>query len=392
MGKIEMGPQGPQEQKTEMGPKDREQEKEQIFEAVRSELERDGYHYVEEETVGLLAGDDSEEAWRIREKLAEHGDIYSSSCNEDFSSLVVSIYGMEEERAWALRDKLAEKHPSMYWDAGNRRHFYSVDAAKSTLGVVSERADDVRRKALKDAEFDDGTAYSFGVPFYDRRESQRSEAANAVMFSLRGQDTERAWQLRDEAVKSLLKNNYKKEAQVFFRDDILLKNLVGLDSEKAWEVRDDFAARAINGEKNKYSKKLGVDSLLSSLTGVDSDRAWEIRQESIEKLKTLMEEAKDGNENKVREKKDLQSSLLDSITGLDSEKAWELRQMVIKDNSNLQELLSSQTLYRVKHSLIGVDSPRAGEMLSSIEQKIGPSPNIMRMIKHGGDIRIALFK
>lgn len=311
-----------------------EQRREKELTEIKAKILKNGF--AGESEARLLAGDNSEEAWKIRETILTDGKLYTfTSGRLKFSPLAASIYGMNEERAWTLRDKLIDAGENTYWNDSynsNMRHFHSVEAAKSTLGVVSERANNIRKKALEDGEhLDDSPFAGF------RRQTQREEASRAVLFSLMGQDTEDAWQLRDEAVENCFKDRERDEDESEeykdeLRFELLLDNIIGLDSDRAWQIREEYMEKEIKGKEKEGSRRANLGDLLETLTGLDNDRAWEIREEALEELKALKKREEEDADRKKEywkgERKRLEDCLADSIMGISSPRTQEMLSLI----------------------------------------------------------------
>ena len=139
---------------------------------------------------------------------------------------------------------------------------------------------------------------------WEIRQALKKEARREVILSLRGIDNEQAWKWREKWAKN---PHYP----------ALLESLGGLDTERAWEWRDSLS-------------EAYLPWVLLSLRDVYSDRAWDLRQEHVERapkiiIKTIGRSV-DPRAWELREKsKFYAKEVLDSLSGLDSGPAWSLR-------------------------------------------------------------------
>jgi len=139
---------------------------------------------------------------------------------------------------------------------------------------------------------------------WELRDEIGKQAAREVLMSIRGIDTERAWALREKRAKDL-----------YF--PALLESLSGIDTPRAWEWREKLAEEFLPW-------------VLMSLRGVLSEQAWVLRLEHLSRapkiiVKTLGR-SDDPRAWKLREgAKNFAKEVLDSLSGLDSAPAWSLR-------------------------------------------------------------------
>ena len=174
-----------------------------------------------ESTARCLAGDNSAEAWQIREEL-EKKYIENAGVAE---GLAESLAGMDNEKSWELRERLISKV------------IYNI--FEGLVGVNSERA-------------------------WELREKYKKEMPLAVANSLIGLEYERANKLREEL--SLNKENGRLA---------LLISHVGSNSDLSWELRDELF------EKNPFI----VGSSLARLKGEKAEKFRNRLLNKIEELK-----------------------------------------------------------------------------------------------------------
>ncbi len=139
---------------------------------------------------------------------------------------------------------------------------------------------------------------------WDIRKRCGKRARREVIISLRGLDTDRAWSQRT-----------KKSTRLHY--PALLESLGGLDTERAWVLRD------------KLSEEF-LPWVLMSLRGVTSDRAWDLRAEHIARApKIIVKTLGRSNDARAWDLRDYAKryakEVLDSLSGLDNAAAWKLR-------------------------------------------------------------------
>lgn len=139
---------------------------------------------------------------------------------------------------------------------------------------------------------------------WEMRERINKKGRREVLMSLRGIDSERAWEMREK----------RAQAQYY---PALLESLAGLDTDRAWQWRDQLT--------QEY-----LPWVLMSLRGVRSERSWALREEHIQRapkiiIKTLGS-SDDPRAWKLREAaRFFAKEVLDSLSGMDSGPAWALR-------------------------------------------------------------------
>ena len=188
------------------------------------------------------------------------------------------------------------------------------DALDGLGGIDSERAWQMREQALKTPN-----------PGF---------LLNSVVESLVGLDSERAWQIRDQVYEKVVK-------EMPYSSNVvpLAIGLEGLDSDRAWRMRE-----MIKNQKEDKQHHL----FLVSMGYVDSEKAWQIREQCLET-------------GGIRDKRHIAAYIACSINGLDSEKAWQMREKLLK------EYVGKQSVYGdIAKSLVGLDSERAWEMRARI--------------------------
>ena len=312
----------------------------------------------------FLAGDDSQEAYAIRlaafenlsdkERRARMGAIVNSQSL--LRGLETSLYGMDDDNAWDLRKRMSTV--PQYHHGLDRSTYYLQHATRSTLGLTSAASYEFRLQELNGAITEE-ERYSRTLhgPLLD--------VAKGVSYSLRGQDSEEAWTLRDKAVSSLgIGDRYE------------VSDLIGLDSERAWAARE---------------KSMHQTAWMSSvsITGLDSDKAWALRDRMVKEGSPQygFGHAWEGN-------------FLESLAGVDSDRAWDVRDEKLKEILDLQSHVQSQgdnsreAKYWIKtlrkglvDSLICLkDDERVGDMLKALNV----TPDVVLYVRDGGDVKVAL--
>ena len=230
------------------------------------------------------------------------------------------ISGMDTPDTNAIREKIIDREPSMV--AHGLQGLKSPESMKyrrllcdmepvyvaRSLSGISELPD---LKDLRDRLIDkvpEQMALSIRGSDTDlawqMRDTIGKTAAREVLMSIRGLDNERAWALREKRAKE----------QYF---PALLESLSGIDSDRAWEWRDKLAEEFLPW-------------VLMSLRGVFSEPAWALREEHVDRapkiiVKTLGR-SDDPRAWKLRSAaKHFAKEVLDSLSGIDSAPAWALR-------------------------------------------------------------------
>ena len=174
-----------------------------------------------EAVLGTLGGNDSHEAWRLRERYIARGEEYGEPSY--LGRVVASLRGIEGDRAWALRERLAAGARD---EAGDDLVMAS-HLVKSLRGMAGERAWELRRRYL--------------------------DLVPAVaLASLAGLEGERAWELRQRYVERAPK--------------IVLRSIDGSRDPRAYALRAAHAPR--------------IKEALDSMIGLDDDEAWAIRRDN----------------------------------------------------------------------------------------------------------------
>lgn len=231
----------------------------------------------------FLVGLDHPEADQIREQLLER----------EPALIAYGLRGLRSDSAMKFREQLKRKEP--------------VYVARSLSGMAQDPlAIALRRELARYAP--EPVALSLRgndtEEAWKLRDLLRKEATNEVLVSLRGLDSERAWAFREKKIKS---KHYP----------ALLESLGGIDSEIAWAWRERLA--------DEY-----LPWVLLSLRGLYSDRAWEWRLDHIPRapkiiIKTIGR-SEDPRAWELRDRaKYLAKEVLDSISGLECGSAWSLR-------------------------------------------------------------------
>lgn len=241
-----------------------------------------------------------------------------SGPSPSYTALFLSGIGTPE--ANLLREKIMDREPSM--------------VAHGLQGLVSPESIRFRHR-LKDRESVYVARSLYGLPEIPEITALRSElletAPAEIALSLRGADTELAWQFRDRIGKKAVRE--------------VLMSLRTIDTDRAWELREKRAR-----ERNfpaLLESLSGIDSprawnwreslleeflpwVLMSLRGVYSERSWDLRQEHIERAPKIIVKSLGRSEDprawSLRHfSKHNVKEVLDSLSGLDSGQAWTLR-------------------------------------------------------------------
>jgi len=186
-----------------------------------------------EQVALALKGNDSEEAWELRDILRK----------EAYDEVLVSLRGIDSPRAWELREKKAkEKH---------------YPALLESLGGIDSEISWAWRERLSD-ELLPWVLLSLKGLFSEKAWKWRLEhihrAPKIVIKTLGRSEDPRAWELREKA-KFLAKE--------------VLDSVSGIDSGPAWSLRHAL--------RDKWP-----NTTVSSLgAGNQSERAWNFRWEQL---------------------------------------------------------------------------------------------------------------
>lgn len=183
-----------------------------------------------------LRGNDTEEAWVIRERIRKDAP----------AEILLSLRGLDTDRAWEIRQKRYDK----------RR--YLPQLMESLGGIDTDRAWEWRQELAE--EYMPWVLLSLrGLKSdlsWEWREEHVRRAPKLIVKSFGRSDDPRAWDLRRMAMK------YAKE---------VLDSISGLDTAPAWELRTELQEKWPN-------------TCVSSLgAGNQSERAWIFRWEQLEK-------------------------------------------------------------------------------------------------------------
>lgn len=162
--------------------------------------------------LGSIAGDDSADAWSIRERVA----------HMHLERVVPSLAQLDSERAWALRTRYIK-------DMARTQHSEATAAArliKSLTGLDDSRSWELRERyvelipsavlsSLDKLESDSA---------WELREKYVDQAPKIVLRTFNGSTDWRAWEMRTQYASRI------KEA---------LDSMDGLDHERAWKIRAD---------------------------------------------------------------------------------------------------------------------------------------------------------
>ena len=201
-----------------------------------------------------LAGVESERAWEIRNSLLQEGEI---------DDVCRSLAGLNSPRSWGMRSTLLNRglHPEI--------------AIESLLSLDSEQAWNQMERMLLSGAKQTSAVRELAGNNSDRAWEMRRSMLNrsaapgqlaSVADSLVGLDNPRVRDTR----KTLLSRGLSAQG--------LLYGLAGDDTESAWEIRDQEAGR-VNPE---------MQHLSFSLAGLNSDRAWQMRKDLVLTDRELM--------------------------------------------------------------------------------------------------------
>jgi dTMP kinase len=231
----------------------------------------------------FISGLDTPEANDLREKIID----------AEPALVAYGLQGLRSPSSMTFRHRLKEREP--VYVARSLNGFMELPEYNALRRELLELAP--AQVALSLRGLDTETAWEF-------REQIGKKAAEEVLMSLRGMDTERAWAFREKHAK-------EKYCPAF------LESLAGIDTDRSREWRE------------KLSEEF-LPWVLLSLRGLHSDWAWKLREEHIYRapkiiIKTLGR-SDDPRAWKLREiAKGYVKEVLDSLSGLDSGPAWNLR-------------------------------------------------------------------
>jgi len=210
--------------------------------------------------------------YKIYDRFKDEEPFYTGAC----------LAGLDTKEAWGLRSYLSEQ---------------SKDARR---GVVQ------------------GLAGLTSNDSYEMRKAFLREAPESAARSLAGDDSETAWELREEIKKHLGEPGVANG---------LAESLACMDTPRSWELRKEL----LQDEKV-------VSSILEGLAGVDSEEAWKLREQYVdeypvfvaESLCTLYSERAMTMRNTIVNIDE--PAVLGSYVGSNEEIAWDLRKRNFKIN------------------------------------------------------------
>jgi len=234
-------------------------------------------------TALFLSALDTHEANALREKIMDR----------EPAMVAHGLQGLSSPESISFRERLKERAP-MYIAR-------SLNGLGERPEVTALRMDLLEREPAQVALSIRGRDTDLA---WELRERIGKRGKREVLMSLRGIDSERAWELREKRVQE---HYYP----------ALLESLGGLDTDRAWQWRDRLA--------QEY-----LPWVLMSLRGLRSERSWALREEHIQRapkvvIKTIGR-SDDPRAWKLRcAAKLFAKEVLDSLSGLDSGPAWALR-------------------------------------------------------------------
>lgn len=176
-----------------------------------------------------MVGDDSPEAWALRDSLAEQVD---SLLDGHLDRILPSLVGIASERAWQIREHcLASQAHTLTPDP-----LVISRLVKSLRGLSDTRSWELRNRyiELTPAEVLSSLAGLDDERSWDMREQYAEQAPRLVLATFHGSTDERAWQLRFRFAERL--------KEVFDSMD-------GMDQDEAWELRlrylDNWASTVV---------------------------------------------------------------------------------------------------------------------------------------------------
>lgn len=267
---------------------------------------------------GLFAIDDPAErkdgAYRLF--FGELGRLAESV--PGYAALFLS--GLDTPESHAIREAIIDREPTL--------------VAHGLQGLRSPESIAFRRR-LVDREPGYVARSLYGLPELPEYDALRLElvdrAPGHVVLSVRGSDTDFAWELRSTVGKKVARE--------------ILISVRGLDTERAWDLREKYLKETLfppfleslagidTPRARKWREDLMEEFLpwvLLSLRGVWSDWAWDLRTQHVERapkiiIKTIGRSEdprawtlRDAAKSRVKE-------VLDSLSGIDSGPAWALR-------------------------------------------------------------------
>jgi hypothetical protein len=205
--------------------------------------------------LACLAGQDTKEAWGLREKFLRN--LGKENLTEDeldgLRGVAQGLAGINTERAWEIRRQLVSVAPE--------------STARGMAGFDSEEAWNLRNE-IKDKYLD------------------RDGVSQGLAESLAGLDSDKAWKLRGELIKIV--------------PESVLEGLAGIDSKKAWGLRDEYKNKepllvgaSLIGLNNNKARQLRKELLniniqdefgssargvIVGLVGIDDEEAWDLRE------------------------------------------------------------------------------------------------------------------
>jgi hypothetical protein len=186
----------------------------------------------DEAVLKSIVGIDTEKARRLRSQYVKNR-IYDDPRDKINICwfVLLSLNGIESEDSWELRESIVQPN------------FFTLNLLDSFIGCESEKA------------------WKLIEHYAEKELGQKGildlSIASSISDCLIGQDSERAWRIRDML----------KKAGAWVQ---LINSLIGVGSERAWKLREEFLAQDPEDEDNK---KL----LALSLAGLNSKKAREMR-------------------------------------------------------------------------------------------------------------------
>ena len=241
-----------------------------------------------------------------------------SSSAPGYTALFVS--GMDSPEVNALREKIMDREPALV--AHGLQGLRSPESMRFRQLLMDREPVYVARSLYGLPELSEITALRLAL--LDKAQAQ-------IALSVRGMDTESAWEIRSRIGKKSARE--------------LLMSLRGIDTDRAWDLREKHAKDALfpafleslafidSPRARKWREDLSEEYLpwvLMSLRGIFSDRAWQMREDHIERapkiiIKTLGRST-DPRAWLLRDKAKFHvKEVLDSLSGIDSVPAWNLR-------------------------------------------------------------------
>jgi dTMP kinase len=230
-----------------------------------------------------LGGLDTPEANALRERIIDR----------EPSLVAHGLQGLRSPESMRFRERLKDREP--VYVARSLGGLLEVPEVVSLRMELLERAPEQVALSVRGQE----TQHAWLV-----RDTIGKAAAREVLMSLRGLDSEQAWALRE-----------KRARERFY--PALLESLGGIDTERAWRWRETLIEEFLPWT-------------LMSLRGVLSERAWALREEHIQRAPKIIVKTVGRSEDprawKLRNAAKLfAKEVLDSLSGIDSGPAWSLR-------------------------------------------------------------------